>query len=97
MSNDVETVATETKVEQVERVKTTVDRKVDQLAEELKGIELDVMTEGLTLSKLIRLGTRVTAKERGWGDGETACTLSAAYLAARALGVVAENKTTEGR
>lgn len=75
----------------------TVDEKVEELAKELKGLDLKVLTEGATLASLIRIGTRVTAKERGWGDGDTACTLSAAFLAARTLGIVEENKTTEGK
>lgn len=75
----------------------TVDEKTQELEKELAGIDLKVLTEGATLSSLIRLGTRVTAKERGWGDGDTACTLSAAFLAARTLGIVEENRTTEGK
>lgn len=75
----------------------TIDEKTQELAEELKGLDLKVLTEGATLASLIRLGTRVTAKERGWGNGDTACTLSAAFLAARTLGIVEENKTTEGK
>jgi hypothetical protein len=75
----------------------TVDEKVDQLRADLGELELKVMTEGPTLASLIRCGTRVTAQARNWGDGDTACTLSAAFLAARALGVVDENKTTEGK
>jgi hypothetical protein len=74
-----------------------VDDKVKELQETLGDLELKVLTEGPTLASLIRCGTRVTAQARDWGNGETACTLSAAFLAARALGVVNENRTTEGK
>lgn len=75
----------------------TVDEKVDELRETLGDLELKVLTEGPTLASLIRCGTRVTAQARNWGDGDTACTLSAAFLAARTLGIVKENDTTEGK
>lgn len=78
----------------------TVDEKVTELQkslDELSEIELKVYTEGPTLASLIRCGTRVTAQARNWGDGDNACTLSAAFLAARTLGIVNENETTEGK
>lgn len=75
----------------------TVDEKTEELRKELAGLDLKVLTEGATLASLIRLGTRVTAKERNWGNGDTACTLSAAFLAARTLGIVEENETTKGK
>lgn len=75
----------------------TVDEKVEQLKEQLGELELQVLTEGPTLASLIRCGTRVTAQARNWGDGDTACTLSAAFLAARTLGIVEENETTRGK
>lgn len=75
----------------------TVDEKVNQLKEQLGELELKVLTEGPTLASLIRCGTRVTAQARNWGDGDTACTLSAAFLAARTLGIVEENETTQDK
>lgn len=69
---------------------TTSDRdvKADELKNTLAEIELEVMTEGITLSKLIREGCGVTTKAVGWGEGDIACTLSAAAIAARARGIV---------
>lgn len=70
-----------------------VERKVRELQETLKKelgeIELNVTTEGITLSQLMREGCKVTEKETGgWGSGETACSNSAAYLAAKARGLL---------
>jgi len=70
-----------------------IDNKVAELQESLKrelgDIELTVATEGITLSQLIREGATVTRKATGdWGTGETACTNSAAFLAARARGLL---------
>lgn len=58
----------------------------ENLRKELGEIELGVVTEGLTLSQLMREGTRVTDQAIGsFGDGiNFACALSAADLAARA-------------
>lgn len=70
-----------------------IDNKVTELQESLKrelgDIELNVATEGITLSSLIREGASVTQKETGgWGNGETACTNSAGWLAAKARGLL---------
>ena len=65
-----------------------IDEKTEELRKELANIELDVMTQGYTLSDAIREGCKVTDKEEGWGDGNTACTLSAGYLAAKARGLI---------
>lgn len=68
-----------------------IDEKIAELQElnkELGEIELSVVTEGVTLSQLMREGTRVTTKAHGWGNGHDACALSAAYLAARARNII---------
>lgn len=62
----------------------TRDTKADELIElrkELGLIELDVMTEGVTLSQLIREGSQVTDKAIGWGAGDSACAMTAATIA----------------
>ncbi len=64
----------------------TREQVEEELRQELGEIELGVVTEGLTLSQLMREGTRVTEQAiGGWGDGiRTCCALSAAELAAKA-------------
>lgn len=46
--------------------------------------ELEKLTT-LTLPDLIRAGCTVTTQAVGWGEGEKACTLTAAALALEAL------------
>lgn len=62
--------------------------KTDEKVDELKGIldatevkELDRLN--YRLSDAIREGSTVTEKTEGWGDGETACALHAAVIAAK--------------
>jgi hypothetical protein len=62
-----------------------IDEKIEALQKELAIVEMDVLTN-YTLADAIREGSTVTSQAHGWGDGNTACTLSAAYLAARARG-----------
>lgn len=62
-----------------------VDEKVDELKAMLRGIELDVTTS-YTLADAIREGSKVTSQACGWGDGESACALTAAVLAAKSRG-----------
>lgn len=64
-----------------------IDEKTDELKQQLGEIEMDVLTN-FTLADAIRAGSQVTEKATGWGNGETACALSAGYLAARAMGYV---------
>lgn len=68
-------------------MKTQVDEKIDELRNELATIEEDVIT-GYTLSDAIREGSKSTKKAAGWGNGDTACTLSAAYMATKARGYI---------
>jgi len=65
-----------------------IDEKTEELRKELGEIELGVVTQGYTLADAIREGTRVTKQAYNWGDGENACTLSAAYLAAKARKII---------
>lgn len=64
----------------------TIDDTAAELREQLGEIELGVLAEGVTLSQLMREGTRVTSQDiGGWGDGvHTACALTSALIAAKA-------------
>lgn len=67
-----------------------IDEKVTQLQKDLGVIEMDVLTS-YTLSDAIREGATVTEQAHGWGDGNTACALSGAYIAARARGFIKQH------
>ena len=64
-----------------------LDRKAQELSEklaaDLREIELDVTTS-YTLADAIREGGLVSKQTRGWGNGETACALTSAVIAAKA-------------
>jgi hypothetical protein len=62
-----------------------IDEKVDELKGMLGEIELHVIAD-YTLADAIREGSMVSKQTYGWGDGETACALSAAVMAAKARG-----------
>lgn len=62
---------------------------IDRLRNEIDEIGLRVLT-GYTLADAIREGSKVTDQAYNWGDGATACALSAGYLAAKARGLIAE-------
>jgi hypothetical protein len=63
-----------------------IEEKSDELRRMLGEIEFDVLT-GYTLADAIREGSLVTRQKLGnWGDGETACALTAAAIAARVRG-----------
>lgn len=65
----------------------TQDEVVEALRADLAGIEEEV-TLGVSVADLIRRGASETVQADGWGSGETACALSAAGLAAKALGFI---------
>lgn len=71
-------------------MKTKFDQKAAELSEELKSelgaIELTTME--YTLADAIREGSRNTTQVANWGDGETACALSAAAIGAKGRGWV---------
>lgn len=54
---------------------------------DLAAIDLKVST-GYTLADAIREGSTVSDQAFTWGDGETACALTAAVMAARARGYI---------
>lgn len=67
---------------------TRADEKADELRKELALIEEDVVT-GYTLADAIREGSKVTEKATdSWGNGDTACALSAGLIAAKARGLL---------
>ena len=65
-----------------------VDEKVTELSESLKRDlgEIELNTMEYSLADAIREGCSVTTQAYNWGDGETACAMSAAVIAARARG-----------
>lgn len=67
---------------------TTFDQKAAELSEELKAelgtVELKTMQ--YTLADAIREGSRNTTQTHNWGNGNTACALSAAVIAGKARG-----------
>lgn len=67
-----------------------IDKKVEELREVLGEIEMDVLTEGYTLSKAIREGSSTTGQSVGWHNKDMSliCALSAGYLAAKARGII---------
>lgn len=62
-----------------------VDSHIERLTHE---IELGVLTEGYTLADAIREGARVSEQAYGWGDVDSACALTAAFVAAKSRGYV---------
>lgn len=62
--------------------------QVERLTEDLGAIELGVLTEGYTLADAIREGSQVSAQAHNWGDGDSACALTAAFVAAKSRGYV---------
>lgn len=59
-----------------------------EMKAELANIELNLLTKPYSLADAIRDGGKVTTKSIGWGDGQTACALSAASIAAKAKGLI---------
>lgn len=59
----------------------------ETLKSELGSIELGVIGN-YTLADAIREGVKVTTKAEGWGDGDSACAMSAAVIAATNRGFV---------
>lgn len=57
----------------------------DERKAELAEIELGVIAN-YTLADAIREGSKSTTQAIGWGDGKSACALSAAYIAASQRG-----------
>ena len=62
-----------------------VEEKIEEIKAVIDEIGMDVATS-YTLADAIREGSKVTTQEYGWGNGDTACAMSAAVMAARARG-----------
>lgn len=62
-----------------------VEQVSERVKDMLRDVELEVLTEGLTLSQLIREGSQVSDQSVGWTDDDgNVCALSAAEAALRA-------------
>lgn len=67
--------------------------RLDEKSLELRGmlgeIEMGVISEGVTLSSLMREGTRVTGHQRAAfsADGENTCGLASVFVALKARGL----------
>ncbi|AXH49240.1 hypothetical protein HWB76_gp162 [Streptomyces phage Blueeyedbeauty] len=64
-----------------------IDEKAKELQATIDEIGMSVYT-GYTLADAIREGSSVSTQEYGWGNGETACALTSAVIAAKARGYV---------
>lgn len=73
--------------EKVELLKTREGLDAETV-EVLKEIDMKVQTQGYTLADAIREGSTVSKQAYNWGNGESACALSAAVMAARARGLM---------
>lgn len=63
-----------------------LDEKAEELRAELGSIELNVLSN-YTLADAIREGGIVTEQSvGGWGDGNSACAMTAAVIAAKSRG-----------
>lgn len=67
-----------------------IDKKATELSENLKKElgEIELRTMEYTLADAIREGSSVSEQAFNWGDGESACALTAAVIAAKARGYV---------
>lgn len=64
-----------------------IDEKAEELAKTIDEIGMSVYT-GYTLADAIREGSMVSTQEYGWGNGATACALTAAVIGAKSRGYV---------
>ena len=67
------------------KIQEKADELTETLRSELGEIEMGVLTN-YTLADAIREGCKVSEQAHNWGDGDTACALSAAVIAAHARG-----------
>lgn len=65
-----------------------IDEKAAELTERLKAElgDIELTSMEYTLADAIREGSSVTTQAYNWGDGETACALTAAVVAKTARG-----------
>jgi hypothetical protein len=66
---------------------TTTEQVVQSIKDDLAQIEEKVLLN-TTVADLIRMGAPHSVQASGWGSGEQACALSAAALAAAAIGII---------
>lgn len=64
-----------------------IDEKAKELKDTIDEIGMSVYT-GYTLADAIREGSKVSDQSYDWGNGETACALTAAVISAAARGYV---------
>ena len=62
-------------------------KELTSLIEDINEIGMDVATS-YTLADAIREGSSVSEQAYNWGDGESACALTAGLIAAKARGYV---------
>lgn len=67
-----------------------IDEKVAELSEQLMAElgEIELRTMEYTLADAIREGSTVSTQAYSWGNGETACALTAGVIAAKARGYI---------
>lgn len=81
------TLLTSRKVEKMNKIIEKAAELDEVLKSDLGQIELSVIGS-YGLADAIREGSLVTVKEEGWGDGDTACAMSAAVIAAVRRGFI---------
>lgn len=64
---------------------TPLEQATEKVREQISDKDLERMTS-YTLADAIREGSSVTTQAYNWGNGETACALTAAAIAAKARG-----------
>lgn len=67
-----------------------LDEKALELSKELQAElgEIELGTMEYTLADAIREGSKVSTQAYNWGNGETACALTAAVIAGKARGFI---------
>jgi len=63
-----------------------IEEKIEKIRSSISTDELEEMSRPYRLSDAIREGSLVTTQAYDWGNGENACAMSAAVMAARAHG-----------
>ena len=67
-----------------------IAEKVDELKGILDATEVNELSRmNYRLSDAIREGSKVSKQANGWGNGDTACAMHAAVIAAKARGYMA--------
>lgn len=69
---------------------TKIDEKTRELEAQLKAElgAIELRTMEYTLADAIREGSTVTTQAHDWGDGSSACALTAAVISAKARGYI---------